>query len=122
MNLSWIKRVYLYTVSLISLIILVIAGIILINLILKTWVFPKADSDIYYSPRIVCEEVVDENGSVRVPRDPACDDPNYEAKQAAQDKERRAAQKQRDAAQALAMIIVASPVFYYHWRLARKEA
>ena len=37
-------------------------------------------------------------------------------------KDQRSAQKQRDAAQALAMIIVATPVFYYHWKLARKEA
>lgn len=105
-------------VSLISLIILVIAGIILINLGLKTWVFTKADTDYYYSPQPICALPVGADKST-LPLE--CNDPDYEAKQQAQEKENRAAQKQRDASQAVAMILVASPVFYYHWRLARKE-
>lgn len=112
MNLSWIKKVYLYLVSLISLIILVIAGIILINLALKTWVFPKADQNYYaYCPSEI--KAGPEGEALNQPRE--CTDDQYAADQ-------RSAQKQRDAAQALAMIIVATPVFYYHWKLARKEA
>jgi hypothetical protein len=120
MNLSWIKKVYLYLVSLISLIILVIAGIILINLALKTWVFPKADENYYSSPLAQCEgapkpadgqQTVDNNCL-----------PENIATQEKLAKEDRKSQKQRDASQALAMIIVATPVFLYHWKLARKEA
>ena len=36
--MAWIKKVYLYLVSLVSLVILIIAGIMLINMALKTWV------------------------------------------------------------------------------------
>lgn len=115
--MAWIKKVYLYLVSLVSLVILIIAGIMLINMALKTWVFPKADTDIYYAPRVDCGTSV---GNLDVM--PECADPNYAAKEEARQKENRAAQKQRDAAQALAMIIVATPVFLYHWKLARKEA
>ncbi len=112
MNLSWIKKVYLYLVSLISLVILVIASIILINLALKTWVFPKADQNYYgYCP--VIAEKTPEGEEISQPRE--CTDDEYA-------RDQRSAQKQRDAAQALAMIIVAAPVFYYHWKLARKEA
>ncbi|HAG27350.1 TPA: hypothetical protein DCG61_01035 [Patescibacteria group bacterium] len=113
MNLSWIKKVYLYLVSLISLVILVIASIILINLALKTWVFPKADMNYYtaYCPSIV--ERAPDGEEISQPRE--CTDEQYA-------KDQRSAQKQRDASQALAMILVASPVFYYHWKLARKEA
>lgn len=113
MNLSWIKKVYLYLVSLISLVILVIAGIILINLALKTWVFPKADSNSYgmYCPAI--SEKTPEGEAISQPRE--CTDEQYA-------KDQRAAKKQRDASQALAMIIVATPVFFYHWKLARREA
>lgn len=112
--MAWIKRVYLYMVSLISLIILVIAGIILINLALKTWVFTQADTNIYYSAP--CPIATPDNAV-----NTQCSDPKYLAQQEEQQKQDRKAQKERDASQALAMIIVASPVFYYHWRLARKE-
>lgn len=112
MNLSWIKKVYLYLVSLISLVILVIAGIMLINMALKTWVFPKSDTNMYgYCP--VATEKTPTGESIAQPRE--CTDEQYA-------KDQRTAQKQRDASQALAMIIVASPVFFYHWKLARKEA
>jgi hypothetical protein len=121
MNLSWIKKVYLYLVSLISLIILVVAGIMLINLALKAWVFTKADDYNYYPPTISCSEVKNPDGSV-APADPSCKDPEYSNKMREEEKTRRASQKQNDAARALAMILVASPVFYYHWKLARKES
>lgn len=111
MQLTWIKKVYLYLVSLISLVIMVIAGIILINLAIKTWVFPKADNSIYYGycPAV---ETTAEGNSATNPSD--CTDEKY-------NKNQRTAQKQRDASQALAMIIVATPVFFYHWKLARIE-
>lgn len=112
MNLSWIKKVYLYLVSLISLIIMVIAGIMLINLVLKTYVFPKADDNYYmgYCPTIA--EKTPEGEVIEQPRE--CTDDQYA-------KDQRASQKQRDASQAVAMIVIAAPVFFYHWKLARKE-
>lgn len=121
MNLSWIKKVYLYLVSLISLVILVIAGIMLINLALKAWVFTKADDASYYAPKLVCTETKNPDGTTMA-RDPGCNDPNYEQKQRDEEMTRRAAQRQNSAAQAVAMILIGSPVFYYHWKLARKEA
>lgn len=117
--MAWIKKVYLYLVSLVSLIILIIASIMLINMALKTWVFPKADNNYYSSPMMVNCAALDEKSKAV---EPACTDPDWKAKEEARVKEDRAAQKQRDAAQALAMIIVAAPVFLYHWKLARKEA
>ena len=111
MNLSWIKKVYLYLVSLISLVIFVVAGIMLINLALKAWVFPKADLNTMYCPTIV--ETSLEAKTVESPRE--CTDEEYA-------KEQRNSQRQSDAAQALAMIIVSTPIFFYHWKLARKEA
>jgi hypothetical protein len=121
MNLSWIKKVYLYMVSLISLIILVIAGIILINMALKTWVFTKADNNYYYPARVMCTEMKGPDGA-SMTKGPECSDPNWEEKERQAEMERRSAQRQQDAAQALAMIVVAAPVFLYHWKLARKEA
>lgn len=121
-----IKKIYLYMVSLISLVILVIAAIILINMALKATVFKKADQANYYSPKIYCgapapaTTATGEAVNYQVP--PECSDPNYEENQKREEQESRSAQRQRDASQALAMILVATPVFLYHWKLARKEA
>lgn len=108
-----LKKAYLYLVSVISLVIWVIGGIILVNLGLKAWVFQKADSDIYYSAP--CIPASDANGK------PVGCDPDRDAQARKQAEENRAAQKQRDAAQALAMIIIAVPVWWGHWRLAKRE-
>jgi hypothetical protein len=113
MNLSWIKKVYLYLVSLISLVIIVIASIMLINLALKTWVFQNADDNYYAGYCPVMAEKTPDGETMTQPRE--CTDDQYA-------KDQRKSQKQRDASQALAMIIVAAPVFLYHWKLARKEA
>lgn len=113
MNLAWIKKVYLYLVSLIALVILVIASIILINLAIKTWVFPKADDNYFVGYCPTMTEKTPDGSNISQPRE--CTDEQYA-------KNQRTSQKQRNAAQALAMIIVASPVFFYHWKLARKEA
>src|SRR3989338_5744014 len=107
-----LKKAYLYLVSVISLVIAVIGAIMLINLALKTWVFPKADRDFYSSP---CVKSIEPNG-----RTIECD-PAMQEEQKKQNEENRAAEKQREAAQALAMLIVATPVWWGHWRLARKE-
>ena len=120
--MAWIKKVYLYLVSLVSLIILIIAGIILINMGLKAWVFTEADNANYYEPMLVCSEVSEEEKATMSSRDPNCDDPNYEQRMRDEEAKRRSAQRQSSTAQALAMIIVATPVFLYHWKLARKEA
>lgn len=108
-----LKKAYLYLVSVISLVIAVIGAIMLINMALKTWVFPKADQNFYSYP---CPMSAPPDGKA-APCDQAALD-----QQKKLDVENRAAQKQRDAAQALAMIIVATPVWYYHWKMARKEA
>jgi hypothetical protein len=118
--MPWIKKVYLYLMSLISLVIVIIGAIMLINMALKAWVFKKADNVAYYAPKVICNAPANPDGT-KPNLAPECADPDYQAKEEAREKESRAAQRQRDAAQALAMIVVATPVFLYHWKLARKE-
>ncbi len=110
-----LKKAYLYLVSVISLVIWVIGAIMLINLGIKTWVFPKADRDFYAAP-CYSTRPVSEKG------EPIACTAEEEAQQKKMNADNRSAQKQRDAAQALAMIIVAAPVWYGHWRLAKREA
>lgn len=108
-----LKKAYLYLVSVISLVIAVVGAIMLINMALKTWVFPKADQNYYSYP---CPAAAVPDG-----KPVNCDQAALD-QQKKMDMENRAAQKQRDAAQALAMLLVATPVWWFHWRLARKEA
>jgi hypothetical protein len=107
-----LKKAYLYLVSTISLIITVVGAIMLINLALKAWVFTKADQNYYSYP---CSQNVGADDKP-VP----CDQSTIDAEHK-QDDENRASQRQNTAAQALAMIIVATPVWFYHWKMARKE-
>lgn len=109
-----IKKIYLYLVSLVSLFIIVFGAISLLNMGLKTWVFTKADKDFYSYPMCQTEVSPDPTGNSVAYK---CD----EAEQQRRAEDAREAQKQRDAANSLAMIIVGAPVFYFHWRLARKE-
>ncbi|MBI3231804.1 MAG: hypothetical protein HYZ51_01850 [Candidatus Doudnabacteria bacterium] len=110
-----LKKAYLYLVSVISLVIAVIGAIMLLNMALKTWVFPKADKFDYYSGPCYAQKTVPAYG------EPARCTPEEEAEKKKQNEENRLAQKQRDAAQALAMLVVATPVWWAHWRLAKRE-
>lgn len=102
-----LKKAYLYLVSVISLVIAVIGAIMLINLALKAWVFTKADQN-YYA--MTCPVSPDGKSA-------GCD----AEQQMQQDKANRTSQRQNTAAQAIAMIVVATPVWLYHWKLAKKE-
>ena len=84
---------------------------------LKTWVFPKADSYGYYPP-MVCTDPAVKDLSIPVSGECAAD---YLEQQKKAEQENRSSQRQRDAAQALSMIVIAAPVFYFHWRLVKKD-
>src|SRR3989344_1775069 len=109
-----LKKAYLYLVSVISLVIAVVGAIMILNIALKSWVFTKADQlDYYYGGPCIASEArgMKPDGTTQ-----ECTQEEI-AKQEQEAKDRRSAQKQRDAAQALAMIIVATPVWYYHWKM-----
>ena len=112
-----IKKIYLYLVSTIALVIWVVGAIMLVNMGLKAWVFTKADNYSYYAaPRAeVCSQA-----NVDIKMYPECA-AGYAEQQKAMEEANRASQRQRDAAQALSMILIATPVWFFHWRLARKE-
>lgn len=109
-----LKKAYLYLVSTIALVIAVIGAIMIINLGLKAWVFTKADQNYYSYPSCV-QPVADPSGK-SVP----CDQATLDA-QKKQTQDNQTSQRQNTAALALAMIIVATPVWWFHWRLAKRE-
>ncbi|MCX6797308.1 MAG: hypothetical protein NTX98_02410 [Candidatus Doudnabacteria bacterium] len=108
-----LKKAYLYLVSVISLVIAVVGAIMLINLALKTWVFKKADMNYYSTP---CVAQVPPDG-----KSTGCDLASLALQQKQAD-DNRTSQRQQQAAQAIAMIVIATPVWWGHWRLAKREA
>ncbi len=110
--MPWIKKLYLYVVSLVALVMLIIAAVTLLNMGLKVAFDAE---EYYYGPRCDMMAPVEAGSKAQV-----CDEESQKREEEYQ-KKSQAQQRKREIAQALAMIIVATPVFWYHWKLARKE-
>lgn len=114
-----IKTVYFYLVSLIALLMVVFSTADLINLGLKTWVFPKADLNEYKQPpcavTIYKDPALKETEEIYQQRLKSC-----EANQVSEE-DAKAIRNQRDAVRDISMIVVGVPLFLYHWITIRKE-
>lgn len=132
---SIIRKVYIYLVTAITIVILLIGFIGLINLLLKEYVFDVKgwqEVEKYWE----CDkpggefmlrevpEVVSETKDVIVDVEEAMTDKEKEDCIAEAKKQRDMQHMndlKRDLAQYLAMIIVAFPLYLYHWGLVKKE-
>ncbi|WKZ25892.1 MAG: hypothetical protein QY322_01130 [bacterium] len=99
-----IRLLYLYLFSFIGLLIAVIGSVQLVDLGLKIYLFQDADKYEYARP-------VKLEGMEEV---------NYEEEQKMADRE-NTRQRQRQASNAIAMILVGFPLYKYHWKLLQKE-
>lgn len=108
-----IRTIYVYLFSLVGLVLVIIAGVRFIDMGLKAWVFTGADD--YTYEYMQTPVVMDEKG-VEI------EQPSQEQVKK-QNQQRISQQRQRDAANSLAMLIVGLPLYLYHWRMAsnRKE-
>ncbi|MFH2062788.1 MAG: hypothetical protein ABIJ46_01380 [bacterium] len=133
MKRNIIRQIYFYAASLITLVIMVVAGAQLVNLGLKSTVFPKAD-DIYnvrcdqegnrvygYDRPLSVEETVAVEGQPKQRELTAEERAALEEECEAYVEEERSAQRQRDFVQNFSMIFVAAPVFWFHFRIAQRE-
>lgn len=111
-----IRKIYLYLFTLVGLALITIGGVRLVGLGLKTFIFTKAD--VYYeypmtrpvkAPPIEGSEVVAE-----------FQQPSKEEVEKYQQKQ-KSSNRQKEAADSLAMIIVGLPLYLYHWRLIKKD-
>jgi len=117
--MSKLKLIYLYIFSTVGLVLAIIGGVSLINLALKTYIFTKADAPYIYRGPVPAKVLVDETGKeTLVNKEPTEEEIKLQEEQ---EKENRPSQRQRDAAQAVAMLIVGIPVYLYHWREVRRK-
>ncbi|MBI2355604.1 MAG: hypothetical protein HYV13_00135 [Candidatus Doudnabacteria bacterium] len=110
-----LRKVYLYLFATVGLILVITGSVSLINLGLKVYIFKQADTyPIYVEKRIATKpgeerELTPEEIKQR------------EAEEKQRQQEQKTSDRQRQAAQAIAQLIVGIPLFGYHWMLIRKE-
>lgn len=126
-----IRQIYFYAATLIFLIMSTIATISLLNLGLKTYVFPKADmaygqkcddsGAIYYDVRPM-PAPVEKDFDMSAPEELTAEEKAARKAQCEKDlAEQRSAQRQRDLVQWLSMLLVAGPLFWLHFKWVQKE-
>lgn len=134
MKRNIIRQLYFYAASLITLVIMVVAGAQIVNTALKSTIFPKADRAYKAmcndeglrtygnEPRMALEKPLPE-GEKEVEKVELSDAEKAElkAKCEADLAEERSAERQRDLVNNLSMMIVAAPVFWFHFRIAQRE-
>ncbi len=105
-----IRKIYLYLFSLIGLVLIIIGCVRLVGLGLKAYIFTKAD--IYY-----------EYPTVRLPVESVVENVKQLTKEEIEDfqNKQKTSQRQREAAESLAMIIVGLPIYLFHWQLIKKD-
>jgi len=105
-----LRLLYLYLFSFVGLLIVVIGSIQLVNLGIKTYIFPEADN--YYYRETLPQKLDEEGNPVEVDEEAVM----------MQQKEDTKRQRQRELANTLAMLVVGTPLYLYHWKTIQKEA
>ncbi|HUE76354.1 MAG TPA: hypothetical protein VMM83_00305 [Longimicrobiales bacterium] len=130
--MRWIRVVYLYLFALVGLILLTIGGVQIVSLGLRSYILTEADAEmrLHYMPEPAMRLTPDRASALAA--DTTLGPEEREAlRQWASEYERQREQRaaidpvksrrQRDAARALAFLIIGMPLFGYHWRMIRKE-
>lgn len=131
--MNWIRPVYLYLFALLGLVLVTIGSVQLVGLGLRTWVLTEADAEMrmsQYGPEPPLRLTPDRIEALE--GDTALDAETREMlRQWASDYERQREQRaaldpvksrrQRDAAGAIALLLVGLPLYLYHWRTIRRE-
>jgi len=131
-----VRTIYLYLFSLVGLVLLIIGAVRFIDMALKAFIFTKADEEqrlAYKMPpsSIPFEKVQslasDQQGIIKLTPDEKTAIvqwlADYNSWKEQRDKlDPITSQRQRDASSNLAMILVGLPLYFFHWRIIRKDA
>lgn len=110
-----IRKIYLYIFALIGLVLVTIGCVRFIGLGLKTYIFTKADIYIEY-PMTRPIKIAPTGGN----KTEEFQEPSQEEVEKYQ-KEQQSSNRQREAAESLAFIIVGLPLYLYHWSVIKKD-
>lgn len=112
-----IRTIYLYLFSLIGLVLITIGLVRLVDLGLKTYVFKNADQVLMHPLYPAVKLPSDSGGQTPSSEERA----KLEQDQLEFQKKQRQSDRERAAANSLAMIIVGLPLFIYHWKTVQKD-
>jgi len=112
-----IRTIYLYLFSLVGLVIVVIGLVQLVDLGLKAFIFTNADQAIMYPSYPVKVASPDGKEAVMTP----AEEEKYNADQIAVQEKQKQSDRERTASNAIAMIIIGTPLFIYHWKIIQKD-
>jgi len=122
-----VKTVYLYVVSMVSLLFVAIGSYTLFNTALKTYVLPKAEKGGYNR----CNEQPPVTGFDFKSSSLTTEDQKAQIEQMLKDyetwkknntgEECYTAERQNSIVDALATLFISIPLFTFHWKLARKK-
>ncbi len=114
-----IKIIYFYMVSLIALMMVVFSTADLINLGLKTWVFPKASLNEWREPpcsiMITKDPMIDQTDEMYQQRIQQCEASRMDENEAI------IIRNQQSAVHDISFLAVGIPLFLYHWLTIRRE-
>jgi ferritin-like protein len=108
-----LRSIYLYTFSAVGLILIIIGSVNIIDILLKATIFKQAD--VYYSYPYAYQPI--KGGEEQISK---------EEREKIMEEERKAQEmnskneRARKLSNSIAMIIVGSPLFIYHWKILRK--
>lgn len=113
--MSKIRQLYFYIVTLIGLLMIILPTADLINLGLRTWVFPKVEEAEY----AIYPHPVGPPGTER--QETVAEQDARIQKEQAYSKLQRRAHRQRDAIRDISFLIVGLPLFIFHFRVVQRE-
>lgn len=132
-KLNSIRTIYFYLIALITLMMIVFATVDLANLGLTTWVFKNADRADDWAPptpylispeiklgetAVRCAEKCDFTESEQLQiQNWLVDYKNWQDQQG----DLKIARKQKNAVRDISMLVVAIPLFLWHWKMISKE-
>lgn len=111
LNLT-LRKSFLYIFATVGLVLSIIGAVSLINLGIKSYILTKADN---YCYNYATPVQIDKDGKSTELTQAQKDEQNKQCE------EQRTAQKQSQAANAIAMLIVGLPLYGYHWMTIKKE-
>jgi len=114
-----LKNLYLYLVSFVTLMMIIVSSYSLINLGLKTWIFTEAGNYNNYNDYNYEKPAIAENGTKAEMTEEQIETKKQEVIK--KEEQNKKSQTQRDLAQYISMLIVAIPVFITHWMMIRKK-
>jgi MFS family permease len=124
------RAIYFWGMSLFGLLMVVIAGGFLLNVLLRTWLYPNLDTDTNTKPAMVASQQTSVDSLINCAS--AC---GFTAEQVQLANEWKAdyaeattatevtktAKRQNDIAMSLPFVLVGIPLFIYHWMTVRRK-